>query len=122
MVKRKCMVNRMPPEKRQHPRINQFIEVNFKDSESFVKAYMTNVGSGGIFLKTDEPFELNQNVIVKFSLPDYKEPITAEGKVVWVNPKGGKSLSHPPGMGIKFIQMSPEDKQRLDEYVAKVLS
>jgi uncharacterized protein (TIGR02266 family) len=83
---------------------------------------MTNVGSGGLFVKTDEPLGLNQNITVRFTLPNHKEPITAEGKVVWVNPKTGKSISYPPGMGIKFTHISLDDKQRLNEFVAKVRS
>ena len=119
---KKTMGDFMAPERRQYQRINQVIEVHFKDTESFAKAYMTNVGSGGLFIKAEETPELNQDITVRFTLPDNKEPITAEGKVVWVSPKTLKSLSYPSGMGVKFVHMSHEDKQRLDEFVAKILS
>ena len=115
------MSNQIPTDRRQYPRLDQLIEVSFASTESFIKAYMSNVGSGGLFIKTDEPAELNQKIMVKFYLPHQKEPITVEGMVIWVNPKSGKSLSYPPGMGIKFIRMSSEDKERFNEFITKVI-
>ena len=108
-------------ERRQSLRINQTVEITFKDTESFLKAYIVNVGGGGLFIKTDDSIGLNETLVVRFYLPHYKEPITAEGKVVWVTPKGVKNPSYPPGLGLKFTHINPEDKQRLDEFVSKVL-
>jgi type IV pilus assembly protein PilZ len=108
-------------ERRQSLRTNQMVEINFKDTESFIKAYIVNVGGGGLFIKTEDPVELNETLVVRFYLPHDKEPITAEGKVVWVTPKGVKNPSYPPGLGLKFTHINPEDKHRLDEFVTKVL-
>jgi type IV pilus assembly protein PilZ len=109
-------------ERRNFPRTHQTVEIFFKDTESFIKAYIGNVGGGGLFIKTDEPIELNETLVVRFYLPQDKEPITAEGKVVWVTPKGVKNPSYPPGLGLKFVHINPEDKKRLDDFVSKVLS
>jgi len=108
-------------ERRHSLRKNQTVEVFFKDTESFIKAYIENVGGGGLFIKTDEPLELNEALVVRFYLPQDKEPITAEGKVVWVTPRGVKNPSYPPGLGLKFVHISPDDKKRLDDFASKVL-
>ena len=107
-------------DRRQSSRAHQPIEIVFKDTESFIKAYIGNVGGGGLFIKTDEPIELHETLVVRFYLPHDQEPLTAEGKVVWVTPKGVKNSSYPPGLGLKFIHINPEDKKRLDDFVSTV--
>ena len=107
-------------DQRQSSRAHQPIEIVFKDTESFIKAYIGNVGGGGLFIKTDESIELHETLVVRFYLPHDQEPLTAEGKVVWVTPKGVKNSSYPPGLGLKFIHINPEDKKRLDDFVSKV--
>lgn len=109
-------------ERRHFPRSNEIIEIAFKDTESFIKAYMQNVGGGGLFIKTEESIELNEYIFIRFYLPQDKEPITAEGKVVWVTPKGVKNPSFPAGLGLKFIYIKPDDRKRLDDFVSQVIS
>jgi type IV pilus assembly protein PilZ len=109
-------------ERRRSSRADQVIEVAFKDMESFIKAYIGNVGGGGLFIKTDEPIALNETLVVRFYLPNDNEPITVEGKVVWVTPKGVKNPSYPPGLGLKFVHLNPKDKKKLDDFISKVPS
>lgn len=109
-------------ERRKFARANQVIEINFKDTESFIKAYIGNVSGGGLFIKTEEPVELNESLIVKFFLPNDLNPITAEGKVVWVTPRGVKNPSYPPGFGLKFVHLKPEDRKKLDDFISQISS
>ena len=77
-------------ERRASPRVTTKIEIKFGDTGALIKSYMINVSNGGLFIKTDKPFNLDTLILLKFSLPDDPDSIEIEGKVVWSNPKGGK--------------------------------
>jgi uncharacterized protein (TIGR02266 family) len=108
----------MQDEKRSSPRVVTTIEIMFKEPRSLVKSYMLNISKGGIFVKTDEPMELDSvvNLKVKLSWEPYEMEI--EGRVVWTNPKSRKN-SFPRGMGIQFVKLKPEYKEKIDEFVEK---
>lgn len=103
-------------QKRANPRAVAKIEIEFKTAMDFAKSYMLNVSNGGLFIKTDEPFSLDSIVVLKFVIPGSTEPIEAEGKVIWCNPKGGRSY-FPRGMGIKFVKIKTDDAEKIMKFV-----
>ncbi|MCH9770232.1 MAG: PilZ domain-containing protein [Gammaproteobacteria bacterium] len=69
------------------------------------RAYMPFVAGGGIFIPTDQIFELNQEVKVELSIPE-GENFTFTGNVIWISPKKMLVESTRTGVGIKL-----EDEQ-----------
>lgn len=90
----------------------------FKEFGAFIKVYMLNVTNGGLFIKTDTPLPLDAPVILNLKLPGETDIMEIEGKVIWINPKGRKN-SFPKGMGIQFIKMSDENKEKIESFVNK---
>lgn len=103
-------------ENRTTPRIETNIDILFRESGAFIKSYMLNVSNGGLFLKTENPLPLDSPVTLRMKLPGDTEPMEIQGCVVWSNPRA-KNNSFPSGMGIQFIKISPEYKQRIEAFV-----
>ena len=100
-------------EHRTTPRVATNIEIVFREAGSFIKSYMLNVNNGGIFVKSDHPLPLDSVLALRIQLPHDKEKINLEGRVVWTNLK---AKSFPAGMGIQFINISPEHKKKISAF------
>jgi len=88
------------------------IEIHYKDITTFLKSYMMHVEKGGIFIKTETPLPLETPVLLKITLPDMAEPIETQGAVVLSSPKAEKGY-FAKGMGIKFVNINPEDFEKI---------
>ncbi|RPI10794.1 MAG: hypothetical protein EHM71_02605 [Zetaproteobacteria bacterium] len=82
---------------------------------SLTTAYSRNISGGGVFIRTPQPQPLNQKVLSRFSLPDLDHRFEVSGMVVWSNVSPRSAF--PAGMGIKFLEIAPEDVQRIGEFV-----
>jgi uncharacterized protein (TIGR02266 family) len=71
--------------------------------------FSVDMSSGGLFLKTDALFSVNEQLILSFTLPDVNKIVTCKAKVAWVNSKDEPSKpALPAGIGIQFIDLSTE--------------
>ena len=100
---------------RKDPRIPKALSLTFKTKESLVKAYSENASGGGIFIKTPKPLPKGERLSIKLQLPDHPDPIKIEGEVSWIRSDKSADATHPAGIGIKFIQISRADQQKLKE-------
>jgi len=105
-----CMIE----DERTSPRIATNIEILFREKGSFVKSYMLNVNNGGLFLKTDKPLAIDEEVTLHIRLPNDQETMIIEGRVVWTNPR---SKVFPAGMGIQFKKLLAEHQEKIRIYV-----
>jgi len=110
----------MGEEKRVTPRFSTTIEITFKEPRSFCRAYLLNISNGGLFIKTEDPLSLESMVNIKLRLPEDKEEMEIKGRVVWTNPKGRKN-SFPKGMGVQFFKTSPENLEKIEDFINKHL-
>ncbi len=104
----------MGENERESPRIATNIEIKFREKGSFIRSYMLNVNNGGLFLKTEKPMHIDAEVTMHIQLPDDPETMIVEGRVVWTNKK---SKVFPAGMGIQFIGILPEHKEKIKAFV-----
>jgi len=100
---------------REDPRIPKLLSMTFKTKESLVKAYSENASGGGIFIKTPKPLPEGERLSIKLQLPDHPDPIKIEGEVAWIQSDKDADATHPAGIGIKFIQISGADQQKIKE-------
>jgi uncharacterized protein (TIGR02266 family) len=89
--------------------------VKFFDWDRPTAAEGTEISGGGIFLRTRAILAEGAMVTVRLTLPGLKRAFTVLGKVVRTV-KGG--LFTPPGMGVRFVDLSPGDRKTILEYVA----
>ncbi len=76
-----------------------------------------NVSRGGVFVKTDEPFDPGRRLLVEIKLPT-GQPLEAIGRVAWVK----RTVSADPrenvsGVGIEFLGAASEHFEALEAYI-----
>ncbi|MEW5980625.1 MAG: PilZ domain-containing protein [Acidobacteriota bacterium] len=81
----------------------------------------SNLSLGGIFLETPQPDPVGTLAELRFVLPGGKERIQATAKVVRTVRYESEvaTLRHqtfPPGVGLAFVTLSPEDRRLLTEF------
>jgi molecular chaperone DnaK len=97
------------------------IQLKFDRFSGFINEYFSNISPGGIFIRTDTPELPGQLLDFEFRLGDGYELIRGRGEVVWARERG-EGPERPPGMGVRFLELSPGSKDLIykivDDYVA----
>jgi uncharacterized protein (TIGR02266 family) len=109
------------PDRRVEPRVDVDLEVHYRTAQEFIAAYLRNISGGGIFIRTQQPLPLNQQVQVRLNLPAAPRPLTVRGLVVWTTPYPSRS-SFPSGMGVKFLNLDPEAEKIIAGFIKDKLS
>ena len=106
-------------ERRSFPRFDVEWAVDYASGDTFLYSYITNISAMGIFILSKEPLPLGTHVKLRFQPPG-GEPFAIEGEVAWVNPfrEGGENLN--PGMGLRFVNLSSEERERLVDLVKTI--
>ncbi len=103
-------------ERRADDRAEVQVDLHYRTAQEFLAAYSRNISGGGLFIRTPQPQPLNQNVLLRFTLPGSSKKFEVHGIVVWANSATTRS-SFPSGMGVKFLDLSPEDQKLISEFV-----
>ena len=84
---------------------------------TFLYASIRNISEMGIFVMTQEPLEVGTQLKLRFAPPGYAEPFELLGVVQWVNPSYKLARSPNPGMGIRFIELTLDARERLVDVI-----
>lgn len=112
MLDRACDFTR-----RANPRVLKVLSLTYKDRKSFVKAYTANVSADGFFIKTEKPLTPGDQFLLRLQLPGALDPIQIKCDAIWARKKEQTQPGRPPGMGIKFCEISKKDHKFLQEYI-----
>jgi len=101
---------------REYDRVPKRFKITYSSPKALEKCYISDIGKGGIFIKTDNPLSRNEKVNLKLCLPDGGKELEVLGEVAWSSGKKHRTPrgEYPPGMGIKFLTIFPEDKERIE--------
>jgi type IV pilus assembly protein PilZ len=106
---------------RQHRRYPVNLRVDYSTRDAFLANRVSNLSQGGMFIPTDSPLPVQSELDLVLSLNGDGGDggqIRARGRVIW-NYDIRKGTSRVvPGMGIKFVDLSPDDNRRLVDYLA----
>jgi uncharacterized protein (TIGR02266 family) len=103
-------------ERRRSPRYEVVLKLRYETEEAFGDTVIRSLSSGGLYLSTQTPFNVGSEFAVVVDLPQKEEWIKGTCEVVWVNEIDTEN--YPKGMGVRFIQMAPEYRSRLEAYLA----
>lgn len=96
------------------------LEVDYSHEDTYLFAYIRDISATGLFVRTHTPEPAGTRLNVRFTPTDAKLPLELEGEVIWVNDfRPGDSDSIHPGMGIRFIALEHDDRERLIAFVKK---
>lgn len=106
-------------DRRRHRRYEVSLSVDYSDGDHFLFAYIENISEMGIFIRTDDPLPVGTQLAVRFT-PEGSAPLELEGEVVWVNPVRHDGQDLNPGMGVRFHDLSPAQRERVVDAVRTV--
>src|SRR5687768_7826837 len=106
--------------RRQYDRIDVSWDVDCETEDTFLYASIRNVSELGIFVLTREPLDVGTRLMLRFSPPGADAAFDLEGRVQWVNPVRVLSDNRNPGMGILFVNITAEDRERLVSMVRTI--
>ena len=105
--------------RRESERIDVSWDVDCETEDTFLYASIRNVSALGIFVLTREPLEVGTLVKLRFSPPGSETAFELEGAVQWINPVRVLD-NRNPGMGILFVDITPDDRERLVQAVRTI--
>lgn len=118
--------------RRNARRVDVEWSVDCTTEDTFLYAAITNVSAIGIFVRTESPLQAGTQLTLRFSpragapLPAVEasgEPtneLVLRGSVQWVNHVRPGGDNPNPGMGIRFIDLAPHERERLVETVRSI--
>ena len=86
--------------RRKHHRKPFFTAVDYATQDGVYKDFIKDISSGGVFIKTNMPFSVGQEVSLTFPIPNQQEHIKITGKIVRIIDEG---------IGVKF-KIANEDQ------------
>jgi uncharacterized protein (TIGR02266 family) len=106
---------------RKTPRHIARLRVHFgTNQESLLTDYAINVSTGGVFIETSMLLPVDTMLSLEFILPQNVETISCEARVAWTNhPERIMNQNLPTGMGLQFLNLSPNDMKSIREYIKK---
>src|SRR5215217_3912229 len=99
----------IPRDSRRVP-IATKVQFKFDRFSGFISEYSSNVSPTGMFIVTDSPEPAGRILDLEFRLGDGFEIIKGQGEVVWARTETA-GPSRPPGMGIRFMELSPGSQE-----------
>lgn len=106
-------------DKRRFRRVPAMVlEVRGEQFDKVFFGYTKNVSEGGASLISKRSFKVGESFPIEIILPDNKTKINCTCEVIWQKKYGANGVTSD-GMGIKFIDLSNEDKLKLQKVLKK---
>ena len=107
-------------ERRRSPRVLVDLEVDCTSEDNYLFAYITDISTTGIFVRTTTPEDPGTHLNLRLAAEGTSR-LEIEGEVIWVNPyRPGTPDNLHPGMGVRFVNLDSESRDRLFELIRRV--
>lgn len=107
-------------EQRKYLRINNVLFVSYRVLKGYLmsSSHSRNISEGGICMPLHHKFDPGVVLALKLYIVEWDASIKAVGEVVWLIEK--KDRTYTFLAGIKFIDIPPEDYEKLCRYINKL--
>jgi len=97
------------------------ISLSIREKGALYAAYMPFVENGGLFVPTQRPAQLGDDLYLILTLMDDPAKVSIPGKVVWITPAG--TTGRQQGIGIQFgkTEASVQARARIEELIGATL-
>jgi type IV pilus assembly protein PilZ len=113
---------RAEQDKRASERAAITLRVDYKRMNTFFADYTKNISKGGTFIRTSKPLDIGTEFVFVLSFPSKDGELRLKGKVVWVVGDEKASPDEPAGMGIRFLFKDDSERQKVDDFVERLMS
>lgn len=94
--------------------------VDCETDDTFLYASITNISEMGIFVRTTQPLSIGTRLTLRFSPPGAEASYVLEGTVQWINEVRPLHDNPNPGMGIRFVDLTPDDRERIVDTIRTI--
>src|SRR5262244_1766774 len=113
-------------ERREGGRAPIELKVEYKKLNTFFADYTRNISKGGTFIKTRKPLDEGTEFVFKLIVPRLGGAIAIRGEVKWVVREGqapppDAGGDHEPGMGIRFLYDSDDQRKAIESVVERLM-
>lgn len=97
------------------------LSLAIKEKVALYAAYMPFLAGGGLFIPTNKPFKMGEEVFMLLSLLDDPVKLKVVGHVVWITP--ATQGSKPQGIGVQFSEKNGglEARNKIEAMLGNVL-
>jgi type IV pilus assembly protein PilZ len=97
------------------------ISLSIKEKGALYAAYMPFVENGGLFVPTQRPAQLGDDLYVILTLMDDPAKVAIPGKVAWITPAG--TTGRQQGIGIQFSRTdaSMQARAKIEDLLGSTL-
>jgi type IV pilus assembly protein PilZ len=97
------------------------ISLSIKEKGALYAAYMPFVENGGLFVPTQRPAQLGDDLYVILTLMDDPAKVAIPGKVAWITPAG--TTGRQQGIGIQFTKTdaSMQARAKIEDLLGSTL-
>ncbi len=95
------------------------LSFTIKDKNAVYSSYMPHVQGGGVFIPTDRPYRLGDEIYLLLGLPDEAAKLPVSGKVIWITPPNAMG-NRSQGIGIQLSEdeNGSQAKSKLEKIIA----
>lgn len=104
-------------ENRQHRRTAAVIKVNYSSHGALKMDYAQNISKGGLFLATNNTFEIGQDIEIHLNSHGLPQAIPVPGKVRWIGERGTPSVR---GIGIQFSLEDRKVREKIETMLSRI--
>lgn len=109
-------------DRRKHKRTAFKIKVKFPNAKTLLEEFAKDISEGGIFIPTNYLKPVGEIINVTLVHPETGEHLELEGKVIRVvteeDAKRAGETKKVPGMGIKFVNLTKEQEEAIEKFLA----
>ena len=95
----------------------RILSLVIKDRRALHAAYMPFVKNGGLFVPTNQAYQLGDELFLLVQLLDEPDRIPVAGQVIWITPVGAEG-SRAAGVGVQFKEQEKNDiRHKFEQYL-----
>jgi|SRR5690606_22182790 len=113
-----------PDDRRGEVRQPIELKVEYKRLNAFFADYTKNISRGGTFIQTSKPLPVGTEFVFKLYVPNLDQALQIRGQVKWIVEPGQEEDTperSAPGMGIRFIYATDEERQHVEHLVEQLM-
>src|SRR5690554_210043 len=81
------------------------LSLKISDQNMLYHSFMPFLKNGGLFIPTNKPYEMGEEVFILLTLLDETEKIPVAGTIAWITPRGAQG-NQAAGIGVHFSEIN----------------
>jgi type IV pilus assembly protein PilZ len=95
------------------------VEVGLQTESNFYTGLTQDLSGGGVFVATHQLRDVGDRIKVLLTLPGQRETFEILTEVRWVRDIHLTRGTDDPGMGLRFLQMSPQAAKAVADFLTR---